>query len=255
MGNCFERSKMRKAAISLLIPFMLGAGALAQPDHLRLGEIEFYGYAGLDLDARRAALPVHEGDDVSWDRIPAPTDRIKNLVQANSVEAVCCDNKNGLMIYMIYVGLPGKSARYVAYQPAPNGLARFPQAVTELEQQWSRSWKYSSESPSGGRNLREVMPCTRLLRLEMVLPSGVRGPVLFLAIGVRLRFGGHVGGPCVSLCVMAGADSDPRSDLSILWWGQAAWERGYKGCKWLKRRAGFCAKGCYRTMARGHDGA
>jgi hypothetical protein len=66
MGNCFERSKMRKAAISLLIPFMLGAGALAQPDHLRLGEIEFYGYAGLDLDARRAALPVHEGDDVSW---------------------------------------------------------------------------------------------------------------------------------------------------------------------------------------------
>ena len=108
MGNCFERSKMRKAAISLLIPFMLGAGALAQPDHLRLGEIEFYGYAGLDLDARRAALPVHEGDDVSWDRIPAPTDRIKNLVQANSVEAVCCDNDNGLMIY---IGLPGKSAR------------------------------------------------------------------------------------------------------------------------------------------------
>lgn len=38
---------------------------VAQEKHRRIGEIDFYGYAGLDLDNIRAALPVREGDQLS----------------------------------------------------------------------------------------------------------------------------------------------------------------------------------------------
>src|ERR1019366_4606780 len=66
-------------------------------------------------------------------------------------------------------------------------------------------------SPSGGRNLPEVMPCTRLLRLEMALPCGVRGPVLFSAFSRLALVCASVAmgwGPCVSLRVMAGVNLD-----------------------------------------------
>ena len=53
------------------------------------------------------------------------------------------------------------------------GLETVAELVEELEEFLG--------SASGGRNLPEVMPWTRLLRLEMALPWGVRGPVLFFA--------------------------------------------------------------------------
>ena len=120
---------MRRCAI-----FLLAAIALAQPDRLRVGEIEFYGYAGLDLNAIRAAVPAHEGDEVSEDQLEGLINRIKQAVRATGVEAVCCDNKGGLMIY---IGLPGQSARDVVCNPAPKGTARLPEAVVELERRFS----------------------------------------------------------------------------------------------------------------------
>ncbi|MGA2589822.1 MAG: hypothetical protein ABSH32_07915 [Bryobacteraceae bacterium] len=120
---------MRRWAI-----FLLAAIVLAQPDRMRIGEIEFYGYAGLDLNAKRAAVPAHEGDEVSEDQVEGLIDRIKQAVRATGVEAVCCDNKRDLMIY---IGLPGQSARDVAYNPAPKGTARLPEAAAELERQFS----------------------------------------------------------------------------------------------------------------------
>jgi multidrug efflux pump subunit AcrA (membrane-fusion protein) len=120
--------------VRVLIILLLSAALLAQPDRLRIGEIEFYGYAGLDLAAQRAALPVHEGDTVSEDQMEALIARIKETVQATAVNAVCCDDQHGLMIY---IGLAGQSARDVPYNPAPRGRAKFPRTVTELEAQYS----------------------------------------------------------------------------------------------------------------------
>jgi hypothetical protein len=134
LGRAPSVLKMRNHAISLLIPLQLAAAALAQPEHLRVGEIEFYGYTGLDVNAKRAALPVHEGDEVYEDRMAGLIDRIKQAVQATGVNAVCCDDKGGLMVY---IGLPGQSAKDVPYNPAARGTAKFPQTVSELERLYS----------------------------------------------------------------------------------------------------------------------
>jgi hypothetical protein len=105
----------------------------AQPQTLRVGSIDFYGYAGLDLDGVRARLPIHEGDTVSEDDMEKMSDRIKQAVDATNINGTCCDEKGRLMIY---IGLRGRSARDVAYHPAPQGDARLPQAMTDLDRQF-----------------------------------------------------------------------------------------------------------------------
>ena len=110
------------------------AAALAQPEHLRIGEIEFYGYSGIDLAKKRAALPVHEGEDVSEDQMEGLIGRIKQATQATAVTAVCCDDKHGLMIYL---GLAGRSSRDMPYNPAPKGTGRLAPVAGELERQFS----------------------------------------------------------------------------------------------------------------------
>jgi hypothetical protein len=132
-----------------LVPIMLAAAAFAQPEHLRIGEIEFFGYAGLDLNAERAALPVHEGGQVSEDQMRGVIDRIKQAVRATGVEAVCCDGEGGLMIY---IALPGQSAKDVPYNPAPQGSAKFPPAVAELERQFSDAFSQALAKGASGED-------------------------------------------------------------------------------------------------------
>jgi hypothetical protein len=48
---------MEIGALVALLPTLMSAG-YRKP----LGEIDFYGYKGLDLAAIRSALPFHEGD-------------------------------------------------------------------------------------------------------------------------------------------------------------------------------------------------
>ena len=48
----------------LLVVLSLVPVTLAQDKHNRIGEIDFYGYAGLDLDGIRGALPFREGEEL-----------------------------------------------------------------------------------------------------------------------------------------------------------------------------------------------
>jgi len=101
---------------------------------MRIGIIDFYGYAGLDLEAIRAAVPVHEGGQVSVDQVPQLVEKLKGATGAADVSTVCCDSQGGLIIFL---GLAGKSARNLPYNPAPSGTARFPGAVVDLYQQFT----------------------------------------------------------------------------------------------------------------------
>jgi len=127
----------------LILLLMLPVGIAAQqrdvPDRLPIGEIEFFGYKGLDVARIRAALPFHEGDlfpPQNSDDDPAL--RINQSIRetlgrdATDVNVVCCD---GRQLFMIYIGLPGASSRVVALNRAPTGLARLPADIMELNDQ------------------------------------------------------------------------------------------------------------------------
>jgi hypothetical protein len=130
----------------LILLLMLPVGIAAQqrdvPDRLPIGEIEFFGYKGLDVARVRVALPFHEGDLVQFPPANAdadPSPRIKESIRqtlgrdATDVNVTCCDGRQHLMIY---IGLPGETNRAATLNRAPTGLARLPADVMRVSDQF-----------------------------------------------------------------------------------------------------------------------
>jgi hypothetical protein len=115
-------------------------------DPQRLGEIEFFGYKGLDLQAVRAVLPLHEGDEFPPSKAKS-SDALKAQVGAKirqaigrtptDVSFVCCDSRQA---WMVYIGLPGGSSQPLAFNPAPRGNARLPKAAVTLRERLDEAW-------------------------------------------------------------------------------------------------------------------
>lgn len=63
-----------------------------------VGSIDYFGYAGLDLAKVEARLPVHAGQEVSFDTFDQTRAAIQASVYqamglpATNVAAVCCDS-------------------------------------------------------------------------------------------------------------------------------------------------------------------
>ena len=115
-------------SVVLLLAFV----SLALRAEQRVGDIEFFGYKGINVDAVRKALPVHPGDPYS--------DTTKAAVKAaviaaigkppTDVAGICCDeNGNGLL----FIGLPGASSKTFDYNPEPKGADRLPAEIMTLE--------------------------------------------------------------------------------------------------------------------------
>ena len=122
----------RHICFSFLLLFLM-TPVVAQERHRRIGAIDFYGYAGLDLEKIRAALPVSEGDELANDAVMTQVGRIRETVKrvvgnpATDVAPVCCDAQGN---WMFYVGLPGSSIRTLRFNPPPKGRARLPTSIT-----------------------------------------------------------------------------------------------------------------------------
>lgn len=120
----------------LFIGVIAASATLAQEQPRRIGSIDFYGYAGLNLDQIRAALPLHPGDQFAGS--PETIDGIRKAVTSvigrppTDVEAVCCDPQGN---FMIYIGLPGGSIKETKYNRVSQGKARFPSKIVELYEQ------------------------------------------------------------------------------------------------------------------------
>ncbi len=126
--------------VLLLVVLLFGPVIDGQDKPKRIGEIEFYGYAGLDVEKVRAAMPVREGDPftTSDDIFLETINRIKKEIRRvtghppTDVAVVCCDAQGN---YMIYIGLLGNSIRASRYNPVPQLKLRLPTRIVELYQQ------------------------------------------------------------------------------------------------------------------------
>jgi hypothetical protein len=111
---------------------------MAQEKSMRLGEIEFFGYAGFDPTAVRASLPVHEGDVLANSDLEPAIERLRMAISqslgrpATDIKSSCCDNRGNLMIY---VGLPGRSSSSPRYNPLPKADVQLPSAIVDLYEQ------------------------------------------------------------------------------------------------------------------------
>ena len=132
------KSGMRPTLFLFVV--LLAAVTFGQDKSRHIGEVDFYGYADLDLNKIRTALPVREGDnfpdshDAFLDTVKGIKEAIKQVIgkPPTDVAVVCCDAQGQ---GMIYIGLPGSSMRVVSYNPAPKGKIRFPPQIINLYQQ------------------------------------------------------------------------------------------------------------------------
>lgn len=146
--------------------------ALLQNQPIRVGEIEFFGYAGVDLARVRAALPLREGDDLEMEKWEQEKARVRQSVrqvtgsEPTDVIATCCEARGELIIY---IGLSGKPVRYL---PAPTGGARLPEKVIRLYDRTDTLLQEAlrkgvgAEDRSKGYSL-SVYPPLRVVQLEL----------------------------------------------------------------------------------------
>jgi len=140
-----EPMKPARSVVAMLVLLAIGVAPSAAPDRRPLGEIDFFGYKGLDLAAVRAALPFHEGDSFPPPKVKS--DQLKRQVaqavkqvigrDPTDVSFICCDAKQN---YMVYIGLPGDSYQALAFNPAPTGDVRLPRAATKLSNELDGAW-------------------------------------------------------------------------------------------------------------------
>lgn len=98
----------------------------------RIWDIEFFGYKGIDIEAVRKALPVHEGDDYAGDETKRKVRQAVTAAfgrDATDVQGICC-NENGDRV--LFIGLPGASSKSFPYNAQPKGTARLSDEVTIL---------------------------------------------------------------------------------------------------------------------------
>ena len=130
-----QRLFVLNAGPAFLIILLVWTFAAAQDQPFVVGQIEFFGYAGLDVNGVKAALPIHEGDAIATAELPRLKDKINQSVKdkvgssATGMSLVCCGADGN---WMLFVGLPGDSFQSFPYLTAPAGKIRLPQRIEDL---------------------------------------------------------------------------------------------------------------------------
>jgi hypothetical protein len=143
---------MRKTLIALTF----AGAAFAQSEQKPLGEIDFFGQKNLNVEAIRAALPLHDGELFppagSSDKLKLIlSERVKQVIgrEATDVAFVCCDREQR---WMIYIGLPGASGNPAKYNASPRGTAMFPAEALRLDKQIEDAWVAAVLSGKAGED-------------------------------------------------------------------------------------------------------
>jgi hypothetical protein len=131
------------------------AAAQAELRPARIRFIDFYGYAGLDVDKVRAALPIHEGAtfpslvalDAMRPQIEAAVRRVTGR-PATEVSLV----SPGEDVWLIYIGLAGTSTKSLPYNPAPKGTARLPTTALDIYRQVDEAFGRAMQRGAAGED-------------------------------------------------------------------------------------------------------
>lgn len=175
--------KSMKRCLLLSFCLLLPHISFGQDRPRLIGEIEFFGYAGVDLERVRAALPFHEQESYIAEDYAAKLERareaIKNITGhfPTGMDSVCCDSRGN---QIIFIGLSGKTAKY---NPPPQGTARLPEVALNLYDRFitllfeSLQKGIFSEDHSKGYAL-SAYPPLRSVQLEMREYAVNRGALL-----------------------------------------------------------------------------
>lgn len=121
----------------------------------RIGFIDFYGSAGLDVNKVRAALPIHEGETFpSLVALYAPRPQIEETVRrvtgrpATEVSIV----SPGEDVWLIYIGLSGNSMKSFPYNPAPKGTTRLSATALDIYRQVDAAFLRAMQRGASGED-------------------------------------------------------------------------------------------------------
>ena len=112
-----------------LLLALVGVDAAIAND--RVGDIEFFGYKGLDLARVRKSIPVHEGEQYSSQTKSQMRQAVAGTIgkEPTDVAAICCDEKGNRLLF---IGLPGASNKDFAYNAEPKGDERLSSDIMKL---------------------------------------------------------------------------------------------------------------------------
>lgn len=125
----------------LLLSFilLLAHNVAAQDRPKLIGEIEFFGYAGIDLDKLRAALPFHEQENFVGEEYAGKQEQAYDAIKGvtgrypTGINYVCCDKRGN---EIIFIGLSGKT---FPYRPKPNGTTRLPEKILDMYERFMKT--------------------------------------------------------------------------------------------------------------------
>ena len=118
-----------------LIALTLGQ---SQPEKFRIGSIEFFGTAGIDIQRIRSALPMHEQEVLSEEQMHALRNRLSQDIEKTighpptDISFVCCNEQQKLMVF---VGLGGNNTAKISLLPSPKGANCLPGYALSLYDQ------------------------------------------------------------------------------------------------------------------------
>jgi HEAT repeats len=178
---------MKRYLLLMIFLLLLSPCAMAQENPKLIGEVEFFGSSGIDLNKLRAALPFHEKESFSSETFMEKTEQAGAAVKRvtgrwpTDLANVCCDAEGNRIIF---IGLSGTAIRN---NPAPRGNARLPAHVLELYERFIKVTMEGvqkgsfAEDDSKGYSLAEYPPM-RAVQLEMRAYAVEHGALLRKAL-------------------------------------------------------------------------
>jgi len=127
----------------------------AQSEYIRIGSIEFFGTAGIDIPKARTQVAARESQNISWDAVEPLQQQLRNQLKsalghpATDAAAVCCDSNGELMLY---IGLGGANSRSVPHLPVPQGSSCLPESALDL---YDRTRDANAKAVQSGDNAED----------------------------------------------------------------------------------------------------